>query len=360
MRFHVCAAALCTAATLAVAAQRAEAASVRQVATVAIPGEKLTAFDISVVEGGTYYLADRSNKAVDMVDVATATFKGRVGGFVGPSTSTDTAGPDGVLVVPSLGQVWAGDGDSTAKVIDLKTKAIIATIPTGGKSRVDEMSVDDTGSYVLAANNADDPPFVSLISTKPDHKVLATIAFPNASNGLEASVWDAGTHLFYLAVPEIDKDKTKGEIAAIDPVAGKVVKTFPLDKCQPAGLVQGPGTTLLAGCSDDAVKAGFDPMTVLLDMTDGKTVKTFTQVGGSDEVAFDPKNQLFLTASRGMKGGPVLGVIDAAANAWVANLPAAKNTHSVAADPASGKVFVPQTPTAACPNGCVAIFASTP
>lgn len=360
MRLHVCATALFIAATLAIAIPRAEAASIKQIATVAIPGEKLTSFDISIVAGNTFYFADRSNKAVDMIDVRSGTFKGRVAGFVGPSTSSGKAGPDGVVAIPSLGQIWAGDGDSTAKVIDPKTSTIVATIPTGGKSRVDEMSVDDTGSYVLAANNADHPPFVSLISTKPDHKVLATIAFPNASNGLEASVWDAGTHLFYLAVPEIDKDRTKGEIAAIDPVAGKVVKTFPLDKCQPAGLVQGPGTTLLAGCSDDAVKAGFDPMTVLLDMTDGKTVKTFTEVGGSDEVAFDPKNQLFLTASRGMKGGPVLGVIDAAANAWVANLPEAKNTHSVAADPASGKVFVPQTPTAACPNGCVAIFAVAP
>ena len=344
--------------TAALMTGAAFAQAVKQTATIQVPGEKLASFDISFVDNGMYYLADRSNKSVDMFDAKTRTFKGRVAGFVGPSTSNDTAGPDGVLVVPQLTQLWAGDGDSTVKIIDLKTNKIVATIPTGGKSRADEMAVDDKGATVLVVNDADDPAFVSIISTQPDHKILAKIEFPNASNGIEQPVWDAATGMYYVSVPELDKDKAKGAIAVIDPKAGKVVKTYPLDKCQPAGLVQGPNHTLLVGCSEDAVEAGFKPVSILLEAGTGKIVKTFEEVGGSDQIAYDPKSNMYFLAARGMTGGAALGIIDAGKNVWVANLPVAKNTHSVAADPVSGQVFVPQTPNTACPNGCVAVFSS--
>jgi hypothetical protein len=47
------------------------------------------------------------------------------------------------------------------------------------------MAADDVDTIVLVVNNADEPPFASLISTKPDHKILARIDFPSAKNGLE-------------------------------------------------------------------------------------------------------------------------------------------------------------------------------
>ena len=61
--------------------------------------------------------------------------------------------------------LWAErDGDSTVKVIHPKTGKIVDTISTGGKNRVDEMAYSPTAHTVLMANNADDPPFASLIS----------------------------------------------------------------------------------------------------------------------------------------------------------------------------------------------------
>jgi len=42
------------------------------------------------------------------------------------------------------------------------------------------MAADDVDTIVLVVNNADEPPFASLISTKPDHKILARIDFPSA------------------------------------------------------------------------------------------------------------------------------------------------------------------------------------
>src|SRR5262249_46877000 len=95
---------------------------------VAIPGNKIRSFDISWVNPhrAEYYLADRSNAGIQVIDTQTLKFKRTIGGFVGikPGGNDNTtpvnnniSGPDGVT---SHGRwLYAGDGDSTLKVIDL-------------------------------------------------------------------------------------------------------------------------------------------------------------------------------------------------------------------------------------------------
>ena len=80
------------------------------IAKIAVPGAPLASFDIGWLDPSTqtYYLADRSNKAVDIIDAKTNSFVGRIEGFVGPSDSNDTAGPNGIEVLPKLKQIWAG------------------------------------------------------------------------------------------------------------------------------------------------------------------------------------------------------------------------------------------------------------
>src|SRR5258708_5973184 len=50
-----------------------------------IPGNPLQSYDISFVNPhrGEYYLADRSNAGIDIIDTRTLTFKRTIGGFVG-------------------------------------------------------------------------------------------------------------------------------------------------------------------------------------------------------------------------------------------------------------------------------------
>ncbi len=132
---------------------------------VQIPGNPLRSFDISWVNPhrGEYYLGDRSNKGIDVIDTNTLTFKRTIGGFVGvklnaAGTAVDNnhSGPDGVV---SHGRwLYAGDGDSTLKVIDIDSRQIVNVISTGGVKRVDEMALDDAGGRLLVVNNADVPP----------------------------------------------------------------------------------------------------------------------------------------------------------------------------------------------------------
>src|SRR5258708_16839853 len=121
-------------AALAFAAP-ANAADLKMIGTIPVAGMPLAAFDISFVDQPSerYFLADSSNGAVDIFDSKTSKQIGSVGGFVGRFMQNGAAvgsksGPDGGLAFDD--QVWAGDGDSTVKVIDLKTMKIVDSIST--------------------------------------------------------------------------------------------------------------------------------------------------------------------------------------------------------------------------------------
>src|SRR5437667_5129891 len=143
------------------------AATYHQLALIKVPGAPLTSFDISFVERSsqTYYLADRSNKAVDIFDASSNTFETRVAGFVGFTGNNDTSGPNGIVVVHDRGEIWAGDGNSTVKVIDLRTDSLVKTVSTAGTARADEVAHDHTDQWRLSAHAAHTPPVAALIAT---------------------------------------------------------------------------------------------------------------------------------------------------------------------------------------------------
>jgi hypothetical protein len=373
----------------------------------ALPGGKLEFFDISFVDASTqqYVLADRSNAGVDIIDSKTNTFVHRIGGFAGQkfnaNGSADNAhsGPDGVLVIPGVNQIWAGDGDSTVKVFGLFAPyALIATINTclpgstvANCARADEMSYDPDHHILLVANNAATPnAFVTLISTT-SMTVLGQIVFNAAtgapfgigafSGGIEQSVWNSAAGRFYVSVPEVDVDAstptpTKGAVAVIDPIAMTITDLFPVNDCNPAGLALGPDQQLLLGCS---LKNG---QSVIMDAQNGQIVTVVYGVGGSDEVWFNPGNNNYYLAARNnvvldenglvvvdangnaVAGGvdPALGAIDATTNTLVRNVAtgtptkSATSAHSVAADPLNNHVFVPLPPNSACPVGCIGVY----
>src|SRR5215469_9003033 len=152
-------------------------------------GQIISTFDISYVDPvlELYFLGDRTNKAVDQVDTRTNQVVAQLGQgtFVGFTGNNDTSGPNGVFTVHHR-QIWAGDGNSTVHVIDLKSQQTAQIISTGGAFRADEGCVDHRDHLVLIANDAehDNPanwPFVSFISTKT-YQVLGKITM-DGTNG---------------------------------------------------------------------------------------------------------------------------------------------------------------------------------
>jgi hypothetical protein len=341
----------------------------------------LGAFDISYVDPkiGLYVLSDRTNASVDFFNPQDDTFIGRVGGFAGSLATTSISGPDGVTIVANK-EVWAGDGDSTVKVIDIASFQLVASISTGGKFRCDEMSWDSADHILAVANNADSPPFVTFINTDT-RTVIGRIVFdgtngtPDATTtGIEQSQWSPKTGLFYVSVPQIvPTDATQGGIAVIDPSSQSVTAVYPVSNCSPAGLSLGPNNQAIIGCS---ASFGTSPnvltQSLVIDLISGRVVANIPEVGGSDEVWYDPASNHYYLAARNNtddtgKITPVLGTVDAVSNVFDGNVATSTSAHSVAADKRSHHVFVPigfpaagaSDPTNPCPvvsKGCIAVY----
>ena len=368
-----------------------------------IPGKPLQSFDISWVnlDRKEYYLADRANAGIDIIDTDALEFQRTIPGFVGikfnaAHTAIDNnhSGPDGVVAHGRW--LYAGDGDSTLKVIDLKAptaSAIKQTISTGGTTRVDEMALTSDGTLLIAANNAEDPPFATLFAANGDDntshtsiiiqiKVDNAIVPKDAGLSLEQPAWDPKTQRFYTSIPIIANNPPGCEYGqssppkpitcdggllvtdphhptavqgAFDPVTNTGV--IPLHACGPNGATVGPHDNLLLGCTP-----GNNPSnttTLVINATTHNTA-TVNGITGSDEVWFNKGDgRYYLGASRAIKpagsplgSGAVLGVVDGT-SVLIETIPTSSGSHSVAADAKRNHIFVPQvcSNTANCSIG---------
>ena len=259
-----------------IAASPAQAAGLKQVAEISIPGDPITDIGIMDIDQttGLGYLADKTNKSVVVFDTKTDKFVARIAGFVGQLKDGNASGPNGVVVVGA--EVWVSDGDSTIKVIDTKTGKITATFATGGTKRANGMALGENIGVVIVANSNDDPPFLSLISTAPDHKILAKIPIPQSGENLERSAYHAPSGMFYTAIPVSRADATKGLLAQTDAKNGKLVKLHELAGCHPHSLSMVSDSTIFLGCSSahgPSPKPGGDM--AIFDIAAGK-VETYS------------------------------------------------------------------------------------
>ena len=324
-------------------------------------------FDISYVEGGRYYLADRNNKSVDVVDTKTKALLAQIpGNFTGAGASTDASGPDGIVGVTGTNTLYVGDVDSV-KIVDTSAMQTLKTIPisTSG-SRVDEGCYDPDDHLVMFASPGDTPPYVTFISTTTQ-AVVNKLVF-NGSSGLEACVYDPASKNFLInndgtaANPDGELDVITA--SSVTSGAPAVSKSFPLGKCGPAGIALGPNSDVLIGCDPSA---GDPLITLILDRNTGTQLAS-VPFGGVDQVAYDPaSNRYFLPARHYVASGtaaasgftPTMGVIDGATRKLIYTVAVGTGAHSVGIDSSLGEVFVPYQPgSAAFPNGGISVFST--
>ncbi len=304
-------------------------------------------FDAGTVDPtrALYFNTDRTNKSVDFIDIRTNQLLAQVGGFVGQKTSNAVSGPNVVAVVQN--QLWASDGDSTVKVIDISSRTVTAVLKTNGLKRADNVIYDPDDNVVLVANKNETTPFVTFFNASTQ-AIVGTLQIP--STQLDGALYDPVQKKFLIAATATTANPG-GEIDVIDPKAFTASARFGVTGCLPGGLAVSPSERLLVGCSGDAIAAGFPAQSLILDAVSGRLLATITQVGGSDQVTFSPSlNRFYLAArdmtSNGMASGtktPVLGVIDAVSLNWIENVPTSPSSKGVAVDPTTNHVFVPLT-----------------
>lgn len=357
----------------------------------AVPGTSASnpfkSFDITYVDPDLQLLlvSSRSSKAVATFD---ALFDRPLGEtpaiFAGVGKSNEVSGPNGVVTAGD--EIWAGDYPSQVQVFSVRTGAkspvFVTTIPTGGGLRADEIDYDPADRIVGVTNGDVDPaaqprPFLTLIS-KDTHKIQHQLYFdgtngtPDATQGgLGSPFYDARTGKFLVTVVQVGSNVTEGEVDVVDPVSGKLLKRFSgINNCSPSGMAKGPGENVLVSC-DPGVPVDptqFPPLEYVINGRTGAIVAKITQVGGADAVWYNPRDHRYYTGSRDFYNvanpsvaTPVLGVINADTNQWIANIPTGPNSHSVAANPLNNHIFVPIiNPNPLCGElaGCVAVYQS--
>jgi hypothetical protein len=322
-----------------------------------IPGNPIRSFDISWVnpDRGEYYLGDRSNSGIDVIDTHSLKWKRNLGGFVGivltgaGAVDNNHSGPDGVT---SHGRwVYGGDGNSTLKVFDLDAPPMAAlqqSISTGGTTRVDEMALTTEGDLLLAANNAEDPPFGTLFAANGDdedddshhaksHVSIITkvsvdpaIIPPHFGLSFEQPAWDPKTRRFLVSIPIIANNPSgcnygqmtgtptppitcNGGVMVINPetlskptaVIGAFDATtntgvVPLNGCGPNGSSVGPDDNVILGCTPQNNPS--DIITLVIN-AQTKVQTPIANITGSDEVWYNSGDGRYYTGSRGEPAG---------------------------------------------------------
>jgi hypothetical protein len=281
------------------------------------------------------YLADDANKQITVIDPRTGAVSGiGTGLFTGIAGchqfNYDGQGPNGLAIY--RGDIFAGNGDSHVLGFSLRTGRLVADVNTGGTLRADEMTI--AGNQLIVDNPAEQPhPYISFIQLTGRNKyaIDAKFVFTQATGGLEQPRFWHGR--LYISVPQTTASPNGGEVDELD-ISNlsniHIVRSFVFATCQPAGLaIRGDGLAAV-GCGGTAASSQ-----EILNLVTGEQTPV-NGVPGVDIVAVS--GPYFLYVSYVL---PAFVIADRTGRI-LQSFAATPLSHSVAADPRNGDVWVPQ------------------
>jgi hypothetical protein len=361
------------------------------------------------VDGSHYYLANQSNKTLDIFDADALTFTGRVSGFAGNlpagggTALTNGPGPSAIAFSDHK-TAWVSDGNSVTWIVDVEHLSIIGSVNTsiaacdGGTAtthycgRANEIAYDaehqlifvqNPSPLAVAAPHGAIDTYATFINARPPYNIVGTIAFPNR-RGQEAPVYDKQTHRMLTAVSGRQVVATVGGVptvtelyhqyvAVIDPsvVPFTVEKQYDIDctalgitvavtPANPTGRTFGINDPPNAIPPDQHMVIPGCGRPIIMNAATGAFINTgITQVGGGNETWYNKGDKNFYTTVGGF-----VGVIDARAATWTENVDAVGGANP-AAWSVKNRIFVIVQASAtatACSafgyqaTGCIAIY----
>ena len=351
------------------------------------------------------YIADQSNRGVDVIDLRNYAYAARIPGFVGVATAgggtatTNGQGPNSMALAEGH-HMWVSDGNSQVQLVDLQTLAIVATVSTalaacdGGTAtthycgRTNEMTYSPKDHIIIVVNpnplnvtapHAALPPYVSFIDAQAPYAVLGTIAFPEARGTPEAPVWVHSTKRFLLSIPTCTgatclPGGATEDIVVIDPGTLSVETRFHMPDCHtlmpsitpvPTGMMNDMS---IDQKDDHVIMPVCGRGEVVFDARTGAVVNVITEIAGSDETWFNDGDGNFYVAANDPNNGNIrsLGVIDGRTGLWQQNVAVVGGVIPSASDEPANRVFITSTASAttatACTrfgmqaSGCVIVF----
>jgi hypothetical protein len=292
------------------------------------------------------YLADRTNHGIDLIDTHDNSFLGIL------PLAMDTV-PNVPLVPIDQQQLAISDGLSSVYVYDLRAPAAQPDHYIMPSTTTDGMDYDPINRTLYVVT--DDKPYYLVGISLTQKKIVSQTALPGNPDLIKFNPTDGN---IYITIEDADNMSKNPTLVAFDPVANALVTTYPTPNCPGHGIDIDPISNIaVVGCF-----GGTSNGNLAIDLTTGKTLKYFPDVGGTDTVVFDPANRRFYAAAglntaatSGCPGTlpgpfgttvPILGVIDAKGKtAESARLDGVvctgRGNHTAGVDPITNSIYVP-------------------
>ncbi len=217
-------------------------------------------WDYAIVDPATHLLYTSRGNHAQVIDLA----KGTV------VADLPKCGQHGIALVPELNKGFTSDGRSnTATAFDLKTNAVLYTVPTG--QNPDAIIYDPGSKKVMAFDGRSND--VTVIDPAAPAASAVTAHIP-LDGKPEFAASDGAGHVYVNL-------EDKSSIVDIDTKSMTVVNTWKIDGAEsPSGLAFDVAHHhLFAGC---------DGKMAVVDTTTGKTIATPAIGDGVDACGFDP------------------------------------------------------------------------
>jgi len=266
---------------------------------------------LSVDEAGSRLFLSHST-VVLVVDLKTATLLG---------TINETPGVHGIALAPELNKAFISVGrNASVKVIDFKTLAVLADVPTTGKNP-DAIMYDQFSKKVFTFNGGSAN---STVIDATTNAVVGTIALEGKP---EFPATD-GKGKIYVNIED------KSLISVIDVKTLKVEKSWPIAPGEEAsGLALDNEThRLFAVCSNKLM--------VVVDAIDGHIVTTLPIGDGCDGVKFDPGMKRAYS-SNGEGTMTVVQEINKDSFKVLENVPTQQGSRTLAVDTKTHHIYLP-------------------
>ena len=225
-----------------------------------------------------------------------------------------------VVPVPGTDRiVTTNSGDSSAKVIDARSGAMVASIPAAADT--DSAAFDPaTGLVVVVGGDSGELTLV-------DAKALKSTGSIKVGGALEFLAPDGKGQVFINA-------EDTNQIVVVDLKARKVRAHWPLSGCRrPTGLALVAGGRLVSACGNGVAK--------ILSAADGHEIATLTIGEGPDAVLYDAPRRLVLIPSGRSGTLAVIALAGPHANTVIDTVPTQIGARTGAVDPRSGRVWLP-------------------
>lgn len=225
-----------------------------------------------------------------------------------------------VVPVPGMDRVvTTNSGDNTAKVIDARSGALLASIPTAQDA--DSAAFDRaTGLVVVIGGDSGE---ITLV----DPKALKAVGSIKVGGALEFLAPDGKGRVFVNV-------EDANQIVLIDLKTRKVMAHWPLAGCRrPTGLALVAGGRLVSACGNGVAK--------ILSTADGHDIATLTIGEGPDAVLYDSRRGLALIPSGRAGTLAVIALTGPHANTVIDTVPTQIGARTGTVDPKTGRVWLP-------------------